>query len=123
MKISQRDKGILMIIIGITILFLYYQFIFLKDRSKVKQLSQNLAAIEMRHEQVLENISTLQTRLKTIEQLSTSIAERTNQLYPTLIQEKIILELDQLLTNHQIQATISFSEIDAQPITPFTGGV
>ena len=86
MKISQRDKGILMIIIGITILFLYYQFIFLKDRSKVKQLSQNLAAIEMRHEQVLENISTLQTRLKTIEQLSTSIAERTNQLYPTLIQ-------------------------------------
>ena len=44
MKISQRDKGILMIIIGITILFLYYQFIFLKDRSKVKQLSQNLAA-------------------------------------------------------------------------------
>ena len=70
----------------------------------------------------MKNIETLESRKKTITTLSTAIIEKTRDLYPTLIQEKIILELDQLISENNIEATIGFSQVVARPVEPFTGG-
>ncbi|MDE5977895.1 MAG: type II secretion system protein M [Turicibacter sp.] len=122
MQISQRDKNLLIIIGGILIAALYYQFVFSPNRAKIAELDNELSTIETRYNQVMQNIATLETRKKTITKLSTAIIEKTSDLYPTLIQEKIILELDKLISENDVEVTIGFSQVTARAVEPFTGG-
>lgn len=122
MKVSQREKNLLIATGGILIAVLYYQFILVPNQNEVVALQQELSTIQTRYNQVMENIATLEERKDQIIKISAGVTEKTSTLYPTLIQEKVILALDELINETDIQATIGFSQVSAQVVEPFTGG-
>ena len=122
MKMSQREKSLLMIVSCVLVAVLYFQFIFSPKQNKVNQLENELFDVQTRYDQVMENISSLESRKDKIKKITASVSETTSVLYPTLIQEKIILALDELINETGIAATIGFSQISAQAVQPFTGG-
>ena len=122
MKMSQREKSLLMIVSCVLVAVLYFQFIFSPKQNKVNQLENELFDVQTRYDQVMENISSLESRKDKIKKITASVSETTSVLYPTLIQEKIILALDELINQTGIAATIGFSQISAQAVQPFTGG-
>ena len=122
MKMSQREKSLLMIVSCVLVAVLYFQFIFSPKQNQVSQLENELFDVQTRYDQVMENISSLESRKEKIKKITASVSETTSVLYPTLIQEKIILALDELINETGIVATIGFSQISAQAVQPFTGG-
>lgn len=122
MKMSQHEKNLLILVSFVLVAVLYYQFIFTPKQNEIATLEQELFNVQTRYDQVMENIATLEERKNQIIKVSAGITEETNGLYPTLIQEKIILALDELINESHIQATIGFSQVSAQAVEPFTGG-
>lgn len=122
MKMSQREKNLLIIVSCVLAAVLYFQFIFTPKQEEISQLENELFDVQTRYDQVMQNINSLQSRKEKIKKITASISESTSVLYPTLIQEKIILALDELINETGVMATIGFSQISAQAVQPFTGG-
>lgn len=122
MKISQREKFLLILVTCVLVGVLYYQFIFVKQQEKLAMLEGQLIEVQTRHDQVMSNIETLPQRQEKIKGLTASINERTSVYYPTLIQEEIILELNKMIEETGITANISFSPITVQSIQGLTAG-
>ena len=122
MKISQREKYLLMVVGCVLVVVLYYQFVLTPQKEKVATLEGQLMEVQARYDQVMSNIATLPQRQEKIKGLTASISERTSAYYPTLIQEKIILELDEIIEKTGIKATFSFSTISAQTGQGLTAG-
>ncbi|MCU7195390.1 hypothetical protein GMA43_05485 [Turicibacter sanguinis] len=122
MKISQREKYLLMVVGCVLVVVLYYQFVLTPQKEKVATLEGQLMEVQARYDQVMSNIATLPQRQEKIKGLTASISERTSAYYPTLIQEKIILELDEIIEKTGIKATFSFSTISAQTVQGLTAG-
>ena len=122
MKMSQREKNLLIIVSCVLVAVLYFQFIFVPKQDEIAQLENELFDVQTRYDQVMQNINSLQSRKEKIKKITASISESTSTLYPTLIQEKIILALDELINETGVMATIGFSQISAQAVQPFTGG-
>ena len=62
MKMSQREKSLLMIVSCVLVAVLYFQFIFSPKQNKVNQLENELFDVQTRYDQVMENISSLESR-------------------------------------------------------------
>ena len=122
MKISQREKYLLMVVGCVLVVVLYYQFVLTPQKEKVATLEGQLMEVQARYDQVMSNIATLPQRQEKIKGLTASISERTSAYYPTLIQEKIILELDEIIEKTGIKATFSFSTISAHTVQGLTAG-
>ena len=122
MKMSQREKNLLIIVSCVLVAVLYFQFIFVPKQDEIAQLENELFDVQTRYDQVMQNINSLQSRKEKIKKITASISENTSALYPTLIQEKFILALDELINETGVMATIGFSQISAQAVQPFTGG-
>lgn len=122
MKMSQREKNLLIIVSCVLAAVLYFQFIFVPKQDEIAQLENELFDVQTRYDQVMQNINSLQSRKEKIKKITASISENTSALYPTLIQEKFILALDELINETGVMATIGFSQISAQAVQPFTGG-
>ncbi|HAX72922.1 MAG TPA: hypothetical protein DCY20_05310 [Firmicutes bacterium] len=122
MKMSQREKYLLMIVGSVLVAVLYFQFVFAPQRERITELQGELFTVQTRYDEVMSNIRSLQKRQEQIKGLNMSISEKTAPFYPTLIQEKIILELDEMIEETAINATISFSPITAQAVQGFTAG-
>ena len=122
MKMSQREKYLLTIVGCILVGVLYYQFLYTSQKEKLELAKSKLMEVQARHDQVMSNIATLPKRQKDIKGLTASITERTSSYYPTLIQEKIILELNEIIEETGITASFSFSPITAQNVQPLSAG-
>ena len=122
MKMSQREKYLLTIVGCILVGVLYYQFLYTSQKEKLELAKNELREVQARHDQVMSNIATLPKRQKDIKGLTASITERTSSYYPTLIQEKIILELNEIIEETGITASFSFSPITAQNVQPLSAG-
>lgn len=122
MKISQREKFLLILVSCVLVVVLYYQFVLTPNKEKIATLEGQLTEVQTRHDQVMSNIATLPQRQKKIKGLMASISERTSSYYPMLIQEKIILELNEMIEQTGILATISFSTISAQTVQGLSAG-
>lgn len=122
MKISQREKYLLMVVGCVLVAVLYYQFVYTPQQEKIATLEGQLIEVQTRHDQVMTNIATLSQRQEKIKGQTASINQRTSVYYPTLIQEKIILELDEIIEETGITATVSFSAISAQNVQGMSAG-
>lgn len=122
MKISQRERNLLILVGCILVGVLYYQFIYTSQKEKLEVAESNLMTVQTRHDQIMSNIATLEQRQEKIKVLTASITELTSVYYPTLIQEKIILELNEIIEETGITATFSFSPITAQSVQGLSAG-
>ncbi len=118
MKMSQREKYLLTLIGCVLVGVVYYQFVYVPHQDTIAIKEAELQETQIRYDEVMRNIATLEERQERIKGISANVNEKTYPYYPTIIQENIILELDQLIKEADIKATLSFSPITVQPVSP-----
>lgn len=121
MKISKKEKLLLIMLVAILGSVVYYQFVHTKQKEELVALEQQYQEVQSRYNEIIETISTLEKRQKQINLSYSGILENSKQYYPNLIQEKLILEIDQLLKENLISANISFTEVTTEGVEAFQG--
>lgn len=116
MKISKREKILLLILLPILITFLYYQFIYIKQSDALKAKRSEKKSAELRYEEVMKNIKSLDAKEEEVNTLKNTVTTKAGILYPKIIQEKIILEIDKLLSENNITANIGFSQLEVAAV-------
>lgn len=116
MKISNRDKYILITLGAILTSTLYYQFLFKPQVSKIKELKVERQEKKDKYEEVLSTIRFLDAKKSEVKELNQNIINITSNFYPKIVQENLILEIDKLLTDSNLKGTISFSSIEVGEI-------
>lgn len=116
MKISKREKFLLGILIALIIVFFYYQFIYTKQVKKLKQKRNEKAQVEERYNTIMRNIENLEKKESEVKALKLDVTEKSRKLYPIIMQEKIIIELDKLLKDNGLSGNIAFTPIEASPV-------
>lgn len=116
MKMSKREKNLLIFLAVTIVLVGYYQFVYLKQSAKVSQLRNEKDSTQSRYNVAMDTINSLETKEGDLKILNAKISDKSQNLYPAIIQEKIILELDELLSNSNLRGNISFSGISVLPI-------
>ncbi|MHC1685751.1 MAG: hypothetical protein AB6733_22955 [Clostridiaceae bacterium] len=116
MKISEKEKVLLFIVGTILIIALYFQFVFLKQRNNVVDLEKQKDEVKNKYETTMKIVNSIDdTQLKLVD-LNSEIGTKTRLLYPSIIQEKIILELDNIIRKSNVTANLKFSEISVKKI-------
>ncbi|WP_411169685.1 hypothetical protein ACH36K_04075 [Clostridium sp. MB05] len=116
MNISKREKYLLGILITVLVCFVYYQFIYKNQVEKlnVKRNEKNQA--EQRYNEVMAAISKLDSKEEELKILKSTVLDKSQKLYPTILQEKIIIEIDKLLSDSGLKGNIAFSPIEVSPV-------
>ena len=123
MKISKKEKYLLGVLGTILVSVLYYQFIYTPQVEKLENLKAIKLEKEAKYDEIIETIKTLEQRKGKIKSLNQQIIDRANPLYPEIIQENLILEIDKLLTDSKLKGTISFSGITVGQVEALSSGV
>ncbi len=116
MKINQREKYLLALTGCVLIAIVYYQFVYVSQVEKIAQQEVELQDMQIRYEEVMQNIATLEERQEKIKGLSARINDITYDYYPELIQEKLILELNEFIQESDLNATLTFSQLSASAV-------
>lgn len=116
MKVSKKEKFLLGILLTILISVVYYQFIYTSQVENLNTKKQELVEIENKYNETMQVISNLENKKSQIKVINSNISEKSAMFYPTLLQEKIILEIDTLITASGLKANISFSPIEVATI-------
>ncbi|WP_195266652.1 type 4a pilus biogenesis protein PilO [Clostridium sp. 1001275B_160808_H3] len=116
MNISKREKYLIGILLTVLICFVYYQFIYTKQVEKLATKRTEKNQIEQRYKDVMENISNLDSKEENLKILKSTVLDKSKNLYPTIIQEKIIIELDKLLNDSGLKGNIAFSPVEVSSV-------
>ncbi|WP_160675229.1 GspMb/PilO family protein [Clostridium sp. C8-1-8] len=116
MKISDREKYLLGILLAVLVVVGYYQFIYTRQVSKINGLKTQQTAAKAKYDNIMNTINSLDNKEANLKILNAKIIDKSKDIYPELIQEKLILELDDLLKNASLKGNISFSNIQVQGI-------
>ncbi|GKX64842.1 pilus assembly protein PilO [Inconstantimicrobium mannanitabidum] len=116
MKISKKDKLLLYILAIVVVGFAYYEIIYKLQTKWVQELKSINATKEAEYDVAMQTIGSLQRKKSDMKILDAKIDDKTSRLYPKLVQEKIILDLDKLLKDSEIQSSINFNPIVVQGI-------
>lgn len=116
MKISDKEK-IMLCILGIIIVgFVYYQFVYL---FQVNQLQEKLSIeneIKQKYDTAVNTINSIEDKKSNVKILKAKISDETLPFYPTINQEKIIIELDTLLKDSGLKGGVTFQPIVSNSI-------
>lgn len=116
MKISKREKYLLGILGTLIIIFAYYQFIYTKQVEKLNEKRAEKSSVEEQYNKVLNAIKSLDIKEEEVKTLKISAIEKSKVLYPIIIQEKIIIEIDKLLNDSGLTGNIAFSPIEVAEV-------
>lgn len=116
MKISKREKYLLGILGTLIIVFAYYQFIYTKQVEKLNEKRAEKSNVEEQYNKVLNEIKSLEEKEEEVKTLKISAIEKSKILYPVIVQEKIIIEIDKLLNDSNLTGNIAFSPIEVAEV-------
>lgn len=94
----------------------YYNFIYIPQSEKINALKDEKIKIETRYQEAMETIRLLDKKQEDVSSLSSEINLKSKDFYPTIIQEKIILQLDDYLKKSILKGDIAFSEISVKSV-------
>lgn len=120
MQISKREKYLLGILATVLICFGYYNFIFSKQVDKLTEKKVERDSIVAEYDQVIQNISTLEIKKEKLQTLTKAIGEKTLMFYPTILQEKTILEIDKFLNDSALKGNLAFNPIEVITLEKLT---
>lgn len=111
MKISERDKSLLIILGIVLILFGYYKFVFTKQMDKISKLNSQKKECELKLNQ-MKNNGNLATKTESeVKILNSKIEDKSNIFFNSLPQENLILLMDNMLKKSEISNnSINFSD-------------
>ncbi|OSA88477.1 UNVERIFIED_ORG: pilus assembly protein PilO [Clostridium botulinum] len=112
MKISKKERIMLCILAIVIVGFIYYQFIYLNQTSRIKDKSKTKNELEQKYNKTIETINSLESRKSDIKVLNTKVSDKSTSFYPTISQEHLILELDKLLKDSGLEGGFIFNKIE-----------
>ena len=116
MNISKREKYLIGILLTVLICFVYYQFIYTKQVGKLATKRAEKNQVEQRYNDVMDNISKIDSKEENLKILKSTVLDKSKSLYPTIMQEKIIIELDKLLNDSGLKGNIAFSPVEVASV-------
>ena len=116
MNIKKREKYLLGILGAVIISFGYYKLIYIEQSEKLKVKIEERNILKEKYDITINSINTLDDKRKEVETLENVVIEKSSELYPEIMQEKLILELDSILKNSKLEGNIIFSEIEVKAI-------
>lgn len=119
MKVTKREKLILIMLAFIGIGVVYYQFVYTKQVAKLEEIEAQEAEVNNTYMTMLSKVNGIDKNKSSIKIFRESIGAKSMSLYPKLYQDKIILELNKLLNDAGIKGNISFSEITVQTVAEY----
>lgn len=116
MKLSNREK-IMLCILGIIVLGIgYYNFIYKSLSEKVTTAENRKNEIENKYNAAMATIQNIDDKKSNLKILKSQILNCSEGFYPTISEEHIILELNQLLTESGLSGGIKFDPIVTQSV-------
>lgn len=116
MNISKREKYLIGILLAVLICFVYYQFIYVKQVEKLNNKRAEKNQVEQRYNEIMAAIANLDSKEENLKILKATVLDKSKRLYPTIMQEKIIIEIDKLLTDSGLKGNIAFSPIEVASV-------
>lgn len=116
MNISNREKYLLGILVTLIISFGYYKLIYTKQSAKLELKVEERNLLKEKYDNTVNSINSLDDKIKEVENLAKTLVERTSNLYPEIMQEKIILELDSMLKASKLEGNIVFAETEIRSL-------
>ena len=116
MKISNREKVMLCILGSIVLGISYYNFIYKSLSQKVAVAENKKNEIENKYNTTITTIQNIDNRKSDLKILKSQILNCSEGFYPTISEEHIILELNQLLTESGLKGGIKFEPIVSQAV-------
>ena len=112
MNISKREKFLLGFLIAILISFGYYKIIYIKQVANLKEVKVKRDDLENKYKAAMDSIKNLALKEEEVKILKADTVAKAGILYPAILQEKIILELDKFLEDSALEANIAFNPIE-----------
>ena len=119
MKVSKREKILLGVLILVIICTAYYKLVYQKHYAKLQDIKQEEIALNEKYNDMVTNINTITKNKENIKILNHNISSKSRALYPKIYQDRIILEINNLLNQAGIKGSLTFSEVAISPIETY----
>lgn len=117
MKISKREKILLIIAAIVLLVGVYYRFVFSYQKDKLNALIQQKNEYDKKLENINKQIILKNKNEADIKEINAKIKDMTAILFPSINQESFIVYVNKLLQDNNLQGTaITFSDIKAVPV-------
>jgi type IV pilus assembly protein PilO len=111
MKISDKEKTMLCVLGSIIVGFLYYQFLYLPQTDEFEAKVKTESEIKQKYDTAMNTINSIEDKKSDVKILKIKIDNESIPFYPTISEEKIIIELDKLLKDSGLKGSIIFQPI------------
>ncbi len=116
MKISKREKVMLLILGILGIGILYYQFGYTALVKSVEEKTKVKNEIEQKYNTARNTIDSMEIQKSKVKTLKAKITDQAGPFYPTISQEHIILELDKLIKESGLEGGMKFEATEVKGI-------
>ena len=111
LKISNREKMMLIVLGIIMVVGVYYKFVYSKQMTQIKELSAKQEENQGKVNSLQLDKALNEKNKKDIKIVNAKILESTEEFFPSIIEEKILVILDDMINKTNIQCdSISISE-------------
>ena len=108
MKISKSEKILMIILLTLLIVGGYYKFVNIKENKKIEALRVEKKTYNDKLQDIKLKIALSNKREKDIKILNSKIQDNTSNIYPAIQQERLIIELDDLLKKSNVEGSFAF---------------
>lgn len=119
MRLSKREKVMLILLGFFLIGVVYYQFVFTKQVSKLSSLRDERQQLQDSYDKMQASVISVDKNNTAIKIYKDSIESKSMEFYPQIYQDKIILEINDLLEKAKIKGSLSFSEVEVLPVNKY----
>lgn len=111
MKLTNREKILVAILGACLLIFLYYSYLVKPQFARIDKLKAQVEQNDLRIQTVKLQTSPNNKVFQDYKKLNAEIANMTKRLFPSIIQEKIITILDDVVKNSGVElVSVSFTE-------------
>ena len=123
MKMSNRERNLLCIVVSVALGVLYYNFVFTDNSAKLEEKKSERIAIEDKYETQKAEIAQIDSRRETLTQLKAKAEEISEDYYPEIIQENLMKEVKTLMDKNGLKGDYSWGERNADQLTDLTPAI
>lgn len=117
-KLTKREKILIIVLIVVIFFAAYYQFVFRKQISKMKELQKIRQDNELQINKEANNQILIKKLQSDLNNKNIKIQNGMGKFFPSIIQEKIILILNEAIIDSNIKVqSISFSQPDIEKLS------
>lgn len=117
MKLSKREKILLVVAALVLLIGGYYKFVFSPQREKLNSLMQQKEEYDKKLQDINRQIALKNKTETDIKDINSKIINMTKILFPSINQENFIVDMDKLLHDANLKGmSFTFSDIKAIPV-------